>query len=364
MKSNLGTILKGAALVVLLLAAFQNCGFTAAKFAEDQLASRRATYKRAVAFDEVFEKVFIPACVTCHNATTGAFDMTSYANATSRIDWVDLENSAILTNVLVGTMPQSGDPLTDEEMDLVMGWVLSGAPNALPAANEAPVISHVNTVDRVQLNANGRAEVSSNVIVTDAGYRVASYRWARLSGNQVEISGASTERVNIRFTQTGTTVVRLTVLGTNGKSTVRDFTYEVQSSGSGTPVPTATPTPRAPTPTPTPGVGTPTPTPRPTATPTPTPQPTATPVSGQATYTWLKTNIFEAKKCTTCHTSMATYAGLTGDTNFVKPRNGAQSGVYIRTASGSMPAGGLAAPLTAQELSALKTWIDNGAANN
>lgn len=66
-----------------------------------------------------------------------------------------------------------------------------------------------------------------------------------------------------------------------------------------------------------------------------------------------------ANNCTSCH-GIGTYAGLMS-TGWIVPGSALTSQLYIQMNGGSMPPGG---GITASELSAIDTWIQNGAANN
>jgi fibronectin type 3 domain-containing protein len=84
------------------------------------------------------------------------------------------------------------------------------------------------------------------------------------------------------------------------------------------------------------------------------------------TYTWLATNIF-SPKCISCHSGggaplgyqLTSYAGTMSQ---VVAGNATGSNLYQEVLSGAMPQGGTA--LTADQLSAVRTWINSGAANN
>lgn len=95
----------------------------------------------------------------------------------------------------------------------------------------------------------------------------------------------------------------------------------------------------------------------------------ATPVASATTFgtfTWVNNNILQAK-CARCHSgnnpprnfSVATYNQTLIK---VSPGFADASGLYLRTADGTMPEGG--PKLTTTELNAIKTWINSGAANN
>jgi hypothetical protein len=84
------------------------------------------------------------------------------------------------------------------------------------------------------------------------------------------------------------------------------------------------------------------------------------------TFTWFNSTIIQPQ-CISCH-SGSRPAGKYDMGSYTKvltaivPGNAANSLLYQRVLDGSMPKG--APDLTAQELSGIKTWIDNGAANN
>lgn len=109
-----------------------------------------------------------------------------------------------------------------------------------------------------------------------------------------------------------------------------------------------------------PPVVSPTPAPVATATPKPTatatPAPTATPST--ATFSYISKNILSSS-CTSCHSNFKTYSGTM---KYVKAGNASSSSLYSEVNSGSMPRGG--SKLSSSQITAIKTWINNGASNN
>jgi mono/diheme cytochrome c family protein len=85
-----------------------------------------------------------------------------------------------------------------------------------------------------------------------------------------------------------------------------------------------------------------------------------------ATYTSIAANIL-VPKCVSCHGAVTAQKGVRWDSYAETIKNALAGNVftsklYIRTADGTMPAGG--PPLSAAELKAINDWISNGALNN
>ena len=128
-----------------------------------------------------------------------------------------------------------------------------------------------------------------------------------------------------------------------------------------TPAPAPEPTPAEPLPAPAPAEPVPAP-----AEPIPTPAPA--PVGIEAKFSSIHSLVL-VPKCVGCHNpngirSREDYSDFrsTITTGKVIPGNANGSEMYTECSSGSMPIGG--SPLTADELTALRTWIDNGAQDN
>lgn len=66
-----------------------------------------------------------------------------------------------------------------------------------------------------------------------------------------------------------------------------------------------------------------------------------------------------SQKCTQCHTSLSTYSGVM---QIVDPGNADNSDFYTEVAAGGMPM--QSAPLSGKEITAIRDWINAGAANN
>jgi hypothetical protein len=95
------------------------------------------------------------------------------------------------------------------------------------------------------------------------------------------------------------------------------------------------------------------------------PPPTPVPVLGP-TFTSINDNILRPK-CLSCHSSTNMSGGLSFSTyssakNAVQPGNPGASSMYTAISSGIMPRGG--SMLSSAEISAVQTWIQNGALNN
>ncbi len=88
--------------------------------------------------------IFERSCVSCHGGfneeagevvTEEMLDMTTYEGLMGGSQWGtviepgDAENSILYDMVLEGDMPEEGDPLPQEEIDLIGAWIDAGAEN-------------------------------------------------------------------------------------------------------------------------------------------------------------------------------------------------------------------------------------------
>lgn len=326
------------AFATVLVSGFQNCGYIANPIDSNLLAGLAINgslgYSRAVGFDDVARDVFANSCVSCHSSANamGGYNLSTYASALKDVDFSNLNGSKLIARVRDGSMPMSGPALTDSQKQTIYDWVLSGAGERLPAASAAPVISGKASDQNISLSsAQPSKMIELFAVVVDPENVVDRYVWNQVSGPSVAMSGADSARMRANYSSAGTYAFDLSVYGQNGQMTSQRFNVTVSGSTSSTPTPTASPTP------------------------------TATPSTPQATYSWLRTNVF-SPKCAACHSMMTTHSTLVSNPNWVRSGNAATSGIYTRTSNGTMPVGSSA--LTAAQVSAIQTWINGGAPNN
>ena len=149
-------------------------------------------------------------CTTCHYPASplAPFSLASYED-------VYAKKSAIIYSLEAGAMPKEGSPaLSATEFDLLLGWLLNGAPSGigdpLPVAR-AGNDQQVNEGLTVTLNAAASAD--------DMG--ITAYSWVQISGVPVTLSDAGS--VNPDFIAPSVSVVEilefeLTVTDTAGQT--------------------------------------------------------------------------------------------------------------------------------------------------
>jgi mono/diheme cytochrome c family protein len=106
------------------------------------------------------------------------------------------------------------------------------------------------------------------------------------------------------------------------------------------------------------------------------PRAAASPAPVQPTFSSLETNVF-TPKCVQCHGSsnpsagvdLSSYAAIQNAASthghaIIEPGNPDASHLYMFVADGSMPPDNSAPKVTADELAALRAWIQAGAQNN
>lgn len=78
-----------------------------------------------ITFARVSTTVLVPVCAKCHGGA-GGYDFDTYPNVMKAVRPEDPENSLLCYVVKNGIMPPSG-PLTQNQIDLICGWILQGA---------------------------------------------------------------------------------------------------------------------------------------------------------------------------------------------------------------------------------------------
>lgn len=100
--------------------------------------------QEAASFANDIMPIFERSCVSCHGAfneeadsvvTEEALDMTTYEGVMGGSMWGtvvepgDAAGSILYDMVLEGDMPEEGDPLPQEEIELIGAWIDAGAEN-------------------------------------------------------------------------------------------------------------------------------------------------------------------------------------------------------------------------------------------
>jgi hypothetical protein len=100
--------------------------------------------QEAPSFSEDVMPIFERTCVSCHGAyneevdsvvVEEMLDMTTYEGIMGGSQWGtviepgDAANSILYDMVLEGDMPEDGDPLPQEEIEIIGAWIDAGAEN-------------------------------------------------------------------------------------------------------------------------------------------------------------------------------------------------------------------------------------------
>lgn len=105
--------------------------------------AERATGTADVSFSEDIMPIFEATCLECHGAADSEGEIVLEAQLDLRtweavmagsefgsvIEPGNPEESYLLESVEMGDMPEDGDPLSPEQVDLIRQWIIAGAPN-------------------------------------------------------------------------------------------------------------------------------------------------------------------------------------------------------------------------------------------
>lgn len=100
-------------------------------------ASTASNTSAGVSFANDIKPIFDTRCIKCHGVerTKEGLDMQTYENimAGSRngpvIEPGNADNSYMVQQIVDGEMPDRGDPVTPDELQLIIDWVNQGAQN-------------------------------------------------------------------------------------------------------------------------------------------------------------------------------------------------------------------------------------------
>lgn len=105
-------------------------------------AAPAARAPAAVSFATDVKPIIDARCVTCHGGvyegekrTELSFDMTTYEGLMagseygSVIEVGDPDESLLVEMIEMGDMPEEGDPLTPEQIEIIRTWIAEGAQN-------------------------------------------------------------------------------------------------------------------------------------------------------------------------------------------------------------------------------------------
>lgn len=79
-----------------------------------------------ITFAQVSSTILVPVCAKCHGGA-GGYDFDTYDNVMKAVKPSDPANSVLCYVVKNGLMPPSGLPLTQNQVNLLCGWILQGA---------------------------------------------------------------------------------------------------------------------------------------------------------------------------------------------------------------------------------------------
>jgi uncharacterized membrane protein len=119
------------ALCFILLVFLSGCNYHSNKDVPGQMAQQEPSNpgqptdpEEKIKFQTVYEKVFSKNCTFCHSSSTGnaaGVNLETYPQVIKNI-------SEIRQQVLSGRMPLAGPALTSDQMNLLIQWIDSGAP--------------------------------------------------------------------------------------------------------------------------------------------------------------------------------------------------------------------------------------------
>jgi mono/diheme cytochrome c family protein len=92
---------------------------------------------QAVSFAEQVLPIFEARCVECHSGTDAelGLNLSTYEGVMAGSDYGTViekgnpEGSLLIDMVASGDMPEEGDPMPPEELDLIRTWIQEGAEN-------------------------------------------------------------------------------------------------------------------------------------------------------------------------------------------------------------------------------------------
>lgn len=175
----------------------------------DQELQAKAAADGATYYDQT-KAIIDQYCVTCHypDSPLAPFSLASFQD-------VYAKQSAMIFALETDTMPTEGSPdLTSDEFNLLLGWLLNGAPSG---REDAPPLANAG-VDQ-QVDENVSATLNGSASRDDVG--IASYSWTQTLGITVTLN--NTALVNPQFTTpsvsaTETLEFELTVTDTVGQT--------------------------------------------------------------------------------------------------------------------------------------------------
>ena len=82
-------------------------------------------------FSQINSAIIQPRCTTCHNDTnlSGGVSYATYAGVLSRVTPGNPEGSLLYQRVADSSMPQTGGPLSGDELAQIRAWISAGAKN-------------------------------------------------------------------------------------------------------------------------------------------------------------------------------------------------------------------------------------------
>jgi len=389
------------ALITLEMAAFQNCSQ-----AKHSTYSASASNAVKAVYSEIAEKIVQPKCVACHNS--GPFDFSTFESllATGAIVPGQPDASSFYTDVESGSMPMNMPRLSSAEVQAIYAWIAAGAvkdsdasspqPPPTPGAFSATAISGTQIlltwadtsdeqgfrIERSTSAAGPFAQIlSAPANITshqDSGlgagttyyYRLHAFNAAGDSGfistsaatpaadaqapSQLGATAVSASQINLAWNDNSSNEMNFKVeraenaagpftviatLGANvraysnsGLATAKTYYYRVYATG------------------PNGNTG----------------NSNAASAVTFGTYAWFNAAIAQPL-CLNCHSGNMLKGGYDVSSysaviTRVIPGNSSGSKLYQDLESGSMPKG--AAKLTSEQVTAVRLWIDSGAANN
>lgn len=244
----------------------------------------------------------------------------------NRVIPFDPENSLLLQKLKSGEMPPSGG-VSYADISAIEKWILAGAPDSVSESGPNPKATPSVSAGEDKIIQLPVVNYSIFGSASDADGSITAIQWQKINGPSVTMNGAATLTLTLTNISPGEYEFKLLITDNDGLSNSDSMYLTVNSS---------------------------------------TPQPTPTPsANSNAKFSWIAANIL-TPRCVKCHGSnsaggydVRTYAGTM---RRVVAGNSSASGLFTAVNSGGMPLNG--SKLSADQIQAIKDWINSGAPNN
>jgi hypothetical protein len=168
--------------ILFVLAGYQNCSPMNGTETEETDSGSRQNSQLTSNFSDIFEKIIMPKCVSCHSTQLPSddIDLSSY-DAIMNSNTVSAGNSgmsSLYNSMIAGTMPPVG-AMDPSEIALVGKWIDDGAKDSNgTGSNNAPNVN--SGIDKYIYEPNNT--VTLNGTATDNDGTIVSTLWTQVSG--------------------------------------------------------------------------------------------------------------------------------------------------------------------------------------